>query len=245
MKKMFIKIAFLCAVGIFIFFLPTCKTPPATEPEPEEPIIVEIEEEPDTDIIGTWFFGDQRSMLILQFRSDGLGAEINLEQAAEFSLFYRPFSFTITDDNISLSFSDSLRPSNAVYNVEKPSANRLLMVNYIRRSSPTFIRQELTELEGLWRRENMSSSAAASRANVDYLFGGRNFMVKLQNGIPIATGNFIISGTSVIINDLHRCIDYYSFRWTRSTAPHDTFAFRVSGNRLFMSSAGSEHLFIK
>jgi len=241
-KRMIIKIRILFFCFVLIIFGCKSPAPPVETVEPVETIepveiVEEIEVIPDTDIIGTWFLGDPRSMIIFQYRPDGTGCEINLNQTASFSLTYRPFNYSLSDNTINISFLDSFRPANSVYDFEKPSAGRLTVINYFRTSSATFIRQEMTALEGLWRRETQD--------NVDYLFGGRNFMVKLQNGIPTATGNFMVSGTSVTINDLHQCIDYYGLRWSRATAPHENYSFRINDNRLMFSSPGRQYSFVR
>ncbi|MCL2441291.1 MAG: hypothetical protein FWD14_06085 [Treponema sp.] len=229
MKNMYFKTGIICIFVCFIFA--GCKSPP----QPTVEIV--LEEVKDTDITGTWFLGDQRSMIIFQYRADGTGCEINLNQISNFSLTYRPFLYTLTENSININFLDSLRPQRIEYSFEKPSANRLTVIDYIRGLSPTFIRQGMTELEGLWRRENTDKIA--------YLFGGRNFLVKLQDGIPTATGNFIVSETSVTINDLYRCTDYYSLRWTRSSTPYENFTFRINDDRLILSSPGREIQFIR
>ncbi|MCL2801074.1 MAG: hypothetical protein FWD28_04875 [Treponema sp.] len=222
----------LVCIALFVLVIFGCKTKPlpVEEPKPAEVI-------PDTNVTGTWFLGDHRSMVIFQYRSDGTGCEINLNQVSNFSLTYRPFNYTITETAISISFLDSMRPSSITHNYSKPSENRLTIVNYIRGLSPTFVRQELTELEGLWRRENGD--------RVEYVFGGRNFLLKLQNGIPTATGNFIVSDRSVTINDLYRCTDYFALRWAPSQTPHENYSFRINDSRLTLTAPGRDLLFVK
>jgi len=227
------KVLLLSLITLFGLTIFGCKSPPPAPVEPEE--IPEIEEK--YDITGTWFSGDHRARIVYQYRPDGAGCEITINQGSTFSLTYRPFNYSLTDNSITITFSDSMRPANIVYNYEMTSAVRLKKADYTPGFSPTFVKQEVTIVEGLWRREGTD--------NVEYLFGGRNFLLKMQNGVPTATGNFILSASSLIINDLHRCTDYYMLRWVTSTASHDNYMYRLDGDRLSLSSGGRENLFIK
>ena len=198
-----------------------CRSAPPVEPEEVEPQVI-------FDITGTWFLGNPRSMLIFQYRPDGTGSEITLNSASSFFLTYRPFTYYTADGSININFIDSRRPQRSVFAYEMPSARRLTIFDYTPGNSPTFIKQTSTAVEGLWRREGPD--------NIEYIFGGQNFMVRLQDGIPTATGNFILSDTSLIMNDLYRCIDYHSLRWTTARGPHETFLYRLSGDQLTLSS---------
>jgi len=218
-------------LGLIVF---GCKSaPPPIEPEEEEEEIVEIEEK--LDITGTWFSGDHRIRVIYQYRSDGTGCEIIINQGSSYSLTYRPFNYLLTDSNISISFTDSMRPPSVIFNYDMISLTRIRKIDYAPGLSPAFLKQEVTELEGVWRRENSD--------NIEYIFGARNFLLKLQNGIPTATGNFILSESSLILNDLHRCTDYYMLRWVASTASHENYSYRLADNQLLLSSSGRDLAF--
>jgi len=205
-----------------------CKSAPPPAPEPEE-----IIEEEKLDITGTWFSGDSRTRVVYQYRSDGTGCEITINQGSSFNLTYRPFNYTITDNSININFTDSMRPLNINREYEMLTVTRIRKINFAPGFSPVFTKHELTGLEGMWRRES---------DNTEYLFGGRNFMLRLQNGVPTATGNFILSETSLILNDLHRCTDYYMLRWVTSTAPHENYSYRLNSNHLSLSGSGREFI---
>ncbi|MCL2806126.1 MAG: hypothetical protein FWD26_09320 [Treponema sp.] len=230
-KKISAKKLF-CIIAAFGFLAYGCKT---TETAAEEP--VPEEESYSYSAAGTWFLGDPRSVMIYQYRDDGTGCEITINQGASFSLIYRPFNYSLTEKTISITFSDSYRPASRVFNYEMPSANRLRKFDYTPGSSPVFIKQETTQMEGIWR--------SVGSDNIEYLFGGRNFLLKLQQGIPISSGNFILSKETLIINDLYRCIDYYGLRWTASTASHETYLHSFNENQLTLTSGGRRLLLLK
>jgi len=212
----------------FLISLPACKTPPPPEPPPEE--IVEIEEK--FEIAGTWFSGNHQARVVYQYRFDGTGCEITINQGSNFTLTYRPFNYQLTETNININFTDVMRPPSINFNYEKTTPTRIRKINYTPGFSPAFLKQEMTDLEGLWRRD--------STDNIEYIFGARNFMLRLQNGVPAATGNFILSNNSLILNDLHRCTDYYMLRWVTSTSAHENYSYRLTNGHLSLNSSGRE-----
>jgi hypothetical protein len=196
----------------------------------------------NSGLIGTWISGTNENMAVFQFRSNGSGCEIVIDQNMGFNLLYYNFSYSLTGNVINITYlfkeGDNLVTGHKSLSYEMSLPESLTLQGYIEGEGLAFVKQQYTRLEGLWRR--------SANNVVDYIFAG-SILMKLQDGVPFAFGSFQVSESVLTLTEQARYISIPTFPgpvWVPSNIVREEYNYRLSGKRLSWAYDGVEYLFI-